>query len=162
MNAKPIRSSPGISWVAALLALLAMNCADLAPQTPEEVYRVFYQAAAKADWDAAMVNLDPQVLKVFREVGARLSKMVDFPGKPLDFFLQQVKGERATPLRKVEVVDRQKGEVTLEVTAGKCGPDEACSINRVRLIHRQGRWLVSPRLPGLLGSPSTKGKESAK
>ncbi len=162
MNVKSNRMSRGAQWVAAIFAVLASGCADRAPQTPEEVYRTFYNAAAEADWDAAATMLDPQVLDMFRDVGARLSAMVKFKGAPLDFFLQQVKGERATPLRKVEVIDRRDGVVTLKVTAGECGPDEACSIKNVKLIRRQGRWLVSPRLPQLLGSPAAEKKESAK
>ena len=162
MNMEPSHRSHGNPLVAVVIALLTIGCADRAPQTPEEVYQAFYRAAAEADWDTAAALLDPQVLDTFRDVGARLSAMVKFRGAPLDFFLQQVKGERATPLRKVEVVDRRDGVVTLKVTAGECGPDEACSIKNVKLIRRQGRWLVSPRLPQLLGSPAAEKKESAK
>jgi hypothetical protein len=130
-----------------LLGPLA-GCEQKVPDTPEGVYRAFFEAVAARNWDQAVIYLSPEVVELFGRVGKRLQSLAEVQDeKPLDFFLKRVRADVGAPLRNVEILSRSQDAVVLKVTAGPCQKDQPCSVSEVRVVRNAGRWLLAPEVP---------------
>ncbi len=136
-----------LAWSAA--AALAAACQPVS-DTPEGAYYAFYQALTERDWDTAVQYLSADTLDAFRRIGGRLKRFTGSRREPLAVYLRGATADAVSPLRRVAVVSREAGRATLEVTAGPCGEGETCRVSRVDLIKEAKRWVISPKLPGLL------------
>jgi hypothetical protein len=138
-----------------LLAWSAAACHQ-APDTPEGAYYAFYQALTERDWDTAVQYLSADTLEAFRRVGGRLKKFTGSQRDPLAVYLRGATADAISPLRRVEVVSRESGRVTLRVTAGPCGEGETCLVSQVDVGKEGGRWVIRPKLPTTLQKGATE------
>lgn len=138
-----------------LLVISVAACQEV-PNTPEGSYIAFYQALTDRDWDTAVRYLSAETLDAFRNVGGRLKKFIGSQKDPLTVFLRGATADAVSPLRRVEVVSREKGMAVLKVTAGPCGEGEKCLVSQVNLRRENNRWVICPKLPALYTKGNVK------
>jgi hypothetical protein len=136
--------------------IVALSACSEPPDTPEGAYVAFYQALTDRDWDTAVRYLSTETLDAFRRVGGRLKKFTGSQKDPLTVFLRGATADAVSPLRRVEVVSREKGVAVLRVTAGPCGEGEKCLVSQVDLRREDNRWVICPKLPALYKEGNVK------